>query len=208
MGGYAAIAAPIFMWSGFFAAALNRHGYNLLTRPFSDLAARGTSNSTLFDVGFFLVPGVLVAFAGVGLWFAGRRSPSNRAWRTGAALVVGTGLFLFMTGVFQQDPRSVAAGILHGTVSQICFAIASVAPVILFFASSRDVHLDPPRRLWLMTGVAALAIEAAGVALKPVLHYADGFFQRPFTVALTIWFLATGAWLLRARSAEGLSLAE
>lgn len=198
-GGYAAIAAPVLMWSGFLAAALARPGYNLLTRPFSDLATRGTSNSTVFDVGFFIVPGALTTLVGLGLWFAGR----SRGWRAGAALVGAVGVFLVATGVFQQDPASSSASILHGTVSQTCFAIATGAPAVLFGASFRESSLNPPRHLWLATGVAAAVIEIAGVALRPVLHYPDGLFQRPFTVALTIWFVATGAWLLRAGTAEG-----
>ncbi len=193
------------MWSGFLAAALSRQGYNLLTRPFNDLATRGTANSTIFDIGFFIVPGVLITLVGAGLWFAGE---AGRAWRTGSVLIGAVGFFLFATGIFQQDPTSTTASILHGTVSQTCFAIASVAPVVLFVASFRDRHLGPPRQVWLATGVAALLIEGVGVALRPVVHYPDGFFQRPFTIALTVWFVATGAWLLRARRAEGLVVAE
>lgn len=204
-GGYAAIAAPVLMWSGFFAAALTRQGYNLLTRPFSDLATRGTSNSTVFDIGFFIVPGTLIVLVALGLWFAG---DAGRMWRTGAALIGATGLFLSATGIFQQDPGSSTASILHGTVSQTCFAIATVAPVVLFLASFRDPHLQPPRQVWLVTGIAAAVIEGVGVALRPFLHYPDGFFQRPFTAALTVWFVATGAWLLRGRRATGLALAE
>ncbi len=205
IGGYAAIAAPVVMWSGFFAAALSRQGYNLLTRPFSDLATRGTANSTVFDIGFFIVPGMLIAVVALGLWFAGE---SGRMWRAGSVGIGAVGFFLFATGIFQQDPRSSTASILHGTVSQTCFAIASVAPVVLFVAPFRDRHLSPPRQVWLATGVAALLIEGVGVALRPLLHYPDGFFQRPFTIALTVWFVATGAWLLRARRAQGLAVAE
>ena len=195
----------MLMWSGFFAAALTRQGYNLLTRPFSDLATRGTSNSTVFDVGFFIVPGLLIALVALGLWFAGE---GGRMWRAGAALTGATGLFLFATGVFQQDPGSSTASILHGTVSQICFAIATVAPVVLFIASSRDQHLQPPRQVWLATGIAAVVIEGAGVVLRPFLHYPDGFFQRPFTIALTVWFVATGAWLLTRRGTTGPAFTE
>lgn len=193
------------MWAEFLVMGLTRPGYNLLTRPFSDLATRGTSNAALFDLGFFIVPGLLTAVAGVGLWFTGGRS---HAWRAGSVLTVAAGVFLFATGVFPQDPSSFTASIVHGTVSQICFAIASVTPLVLFVGSSRDAHLETPRRLWLMSGLAALAIEGGGIALRPFLHYPDGFFQRPFTVALTIWFVATGAWLLRVRKAEGLAVAE
>lgn len=202
--GYAAIATPVLMWAGFFAAALTRPGYNLLTRPFSDLATRGTSNATVFDLGFFVLPGVLTIVVGAGLWVAG----STPWWRLGATLICAAGGFLVATGAFQQDPGSSSAAILHGTVSQTCFAIASVAPVVLFLASFRDARLSPPRRVWLVTGLSAALIEGAGVALRPVYHYPDGLFQRPFTIALTVWFVATGAWLLRARSGEGLALAD
>ena len=204
-GGYAAIVTPVVMWCGFFAAALARPGYNALTRPFSDLATRGTSNATLFDLGFFILPGILIAVVAVGLWFAG---DAGSMWRAGTTLIGATGLFLFATGVFQQDPTSSTASILHGTVSQTCFAIASVAPVVLLVASFRDRHLQAPREVWLGTGLAALRIECIGLVLRPFLHSPDGLFQRPFTVALTVWFVATGAWLLRSRHATGLAAGE
>jgi hypothetical membrane protein len=202
--GYAAIVTPVLMWTGFLVAGLSRPDYNLLTRPFSDLATRGTSNATIFDLGFFVVPGLLTALVGVGLWHV----RAGLVWRLGSLLIVAAGIFLFATGVFQQDPSSGTASILHGTMSQICFAIASVAPIVLFVGSSDAAHLDAPRRLWLLSGLAALAIEGLGVALRPFLHYPDGFFQRSFTMALTIWFVATGAWLLRVRKAEGLHVAD
>lgn len=204
-GGIAAIAAPILMWSGFFTAALTRPDYNLLTRPFSDLATRGSANAIPFDIAFFLIPGGLAVVVGMGLWFAGS---TNRAWRAGAVLIVAAGVLLFATGIFQQDPTLDAASILHRTVSQFCFAVASVAPVVLFIASRKDVRIDAPRGVWLVTGIAAAAMEVVALALLPVVHYPDGLFQRPFTIALTAWFVATGAWLLRMRGAEGLVIAE
>ena len=195
-GGFAAIAAPVVMWGEFLAHGLARHGYNMLTRPFSDLATRGTPNATEFDLGFFLLPGVLTVLVGAGLWFAAHE---GRTWRAGAALIMAAGVFLFATGMFPQDPSSFAERLLHGTMSQICFAIAAVAPIVLFIGSTRHPHLGPPRRIWLVAGVAALLIEAAALAIRPLAAYPDGIFQRPFTVALTIWFVATGAWLLRLR---------
>jgi hypothetical membrane protein len=195
-GGFAALAAPALMWSEFLTFGTSRSGYNLLTRPFSDLATRGTPNSTAFDLGFFIVPGVLTVVVGLGLWFASRE---GHAWRVGSLLIMAAGVFLFATGVFQQDPRSYVAGLLHGTMSQTCFAIASVAPLVLFVGSTRHTHLGAPRRLWLLAGLAAIAIEGVGIAVRPVTTYPDGLFQRPFSLVLTVWFVATGIWLLRAR---------
>ena len=187
------------MWSEFLTFGTSRSGYNLLTRPFSDLATRGTPNSTVFDLGFFIVPGVLTVVVGLGLWFASRE---GHAWRVGSLLIMAAGVFLFATGVFQQDPRSYVAGLLHGTMSQTCFAIASVAPLVLFVGSTRHTHLGAPRRLWLLAGLAAIAIEGLGIAVRPVATYPDGLFQRPFSLVLTVWFVATGIWLLRARQAN------
>lgn len=195
-GGLAALAAPTVMWTEFLTHGLTRHGYNMLTRPFSDLATRGTPNALEFDLGFFLLPGVLTVLVGVGLWFAAQDS---RSWRAGALLIVASGVFLFATGMFPQDPQSFMQSLLHGTMSQICFAVAAVAPIVLFLGSLRHAHLDPPRRVWLVAGVAALFIEVAGLAMKPFTTYPDGVFQRPFTIVLTIWFVATGMWLLRLR---------
>jgi hypothetical membrane protein len=201
--GWAALAAPLLMWSEFLTMGISRPGYNMLTRPFSDLATRGTLHAGLFDLGFFLVPGVLIMVLGVGLWFAIR---GGQAWRAGAAMVVGSGLFLIAAGAFPQDPNSIVAGLLHGTMAQTCFALASVAPLVLFVGSGSHTHAGPPRRIWLAAGFAAFAIEALAIVLRPLLSYPDGFFQRPFTLVLTIWFITTGAWLLRGHKFEGLSV--
>lgn len=198
-GGFAAFAAPALMWSEFLTHGLNRRGYNMLTRPFSDLATRGTPDANEFAIGFFLVPGLLTVLVGIGLWFATRE---GQAWRLGSLLIMAAGMFLFATGVFQQDPQSSTAALLHGTMSQTCFAIASVAPLVLFIGSLRKSHLDPPRLLWLVAGLAAVAIEGIGIAVRPITTYPDGLFQRPFSFVLTIWFVATGAWLLRLRSRD------
>jgi hypothetical membrane protein len=201
--GWAALAAPLLMWSEFLAMGLSRHGYNLLTRPFSDLATRGTPHANLFDLGFFVVPGLLTVVIGVGLWYA---IDGGRPWRIGALMVATSGVFLVATGAFQQDPSSIVAGMLHGTMAQTCFAVASTAPLVLFAGSRGHVDHGPPRRLWLVLGVASFAIEALAIAARPVVSYPDGLFQRPFTLVLTVFFLATGAWLLRARNNEGLSV--
>jgi hypothetical membrane protein len=200
--GFAAVAAPLLMWSEFLTMGISRHGYNLLTRPFSDLATRGTQNAGIFDLGFFIVPGVLTVVIGLGLYAVS----GNQFWRIGALMVTASGVFLTAAGVFPQDPNSFVEGLLHGTMAQTCFALASAAPLVLFIGSGNKTPFAPPRRVWLGAGIAAFAIEALAIALRPLASYPDGFFQRPFTLVLTIWFITTGAWLLRGHNLEGLSV--
>jgi hypothetical membrane protein len=201
--GWAALTIPVLMWTEFLAMGISRSGYNLLTRPFSDLATTGTPNAGVFAAGFFFVPGLLTVLLGIGLWFV---IGGNLVWRLGAVMVVVAGVFLVATGVFPQDPKVAMAGVLHGTVSQVCFAVASAAPLVLF-AGSRNHHLaPPPRRVWLGLGIASLFIEAFGVLVRPALQLPYGVFQRPFTLVLTAFFITTGFWLLRGREIEGLSV--
>ena len=159
------------MWSEFLTMGISRHGYNLLTRPFSDLATRGTPNAGLFDLGFFFVPGVLTVIIGLGLYAVS----VNQAWRIGALMVTASGVFLAAAGAFPQDPNSFVEGLLHGTMAQTCFAMASAAPLVLFIGSGNKTLFAPPRRVWLGAGIAAFAIEALAIALRPLLPYPDGF---------------------------------
>jgi len=184
---------------------LSRSGYNLLTRPFSDLATTGTANAALFSAGFFFVPGLLTVVLGIGLFMTVR---GTWLWRLGAAMVVIAGVFLLGTGAFPQDPHSPMAGVLHGTVSQVCFAIASMAPLVLFSGSRSGTHGPLPRRLWLGLGIAALAIEGFGLLVRPAMHIPYGLFQRPFTLVLTAFFVTTGFWLLRDRQTTGLTVSD
>jgi hypothetical protein len=87
-------------------------------------------------------------------------------------------------------------------MAQICFALASVAPLVLFFGSRDHAHLAPPRRIWITAGLASFSLEAFALAVDPLVHYPDGMFQRPFTLVLTPFFVTTGTWLLRSRGLE------
>jgi hypothetical membrane protein len=196
VSGVLSLAAPILMWSNFLAFAPLRHGYNLLTQPFSQLAAVGTPNAALFDLGFFLIPGALTIGIGVSLLLTLRGS---RAWRAGTLLIVASGVFLFATGIFPMDYHSPAESSLHSALSQICFALASFTPLGLFLVSRSHDHLSPPRRAWLCTGLASFAIEILGFTLLPALHVPYGYFQRSLTLTLTFFFVTTGLWLLRTR---------
>ena len=203
MAGFAALAAPVLMWSEFLTMGALRHGYNLVTGAASDLAARGTSNAAVFSAGFFCLPGLLTVLVAGGLWVAHRES---RMWRLGAVMVGVAGIFLVLTGAFPLDPHSQAADFLHGLVSQTCFVIVTGSMVALWAGAPRETRVSPPRRIWLAVAAAVVVIEAFNVLLRAPLALPNGLFQRPFTITLTAWFVATGIWLLRGHKVEGLSV--
>jgi hypothetical membrane protein len=195
--GLAALFAPTLMWSALFVFGPRRHGYNLLSRTFSELSARGTPYAFLFELGFFLIPGVLALVVALGLWFG---FPATLLWRLGAALIFLAGLFLCAAGVFPQDSSSMTAGIIHRFLAQTCFFLTSLAPFFLSAGSSAPTHSAPPRRLWLATGIASFAIAVAGLTLRSLIPAPEGFFEHSFTLVLTLFILATGIWLLRSHS--------
>lgn len=202
LAGFAALAIPSLMWSEFLTMGTLRHGYNLLTGAASDLATRGTPNALIFSAGFFFLPGLLTVLVAAGLWIAHRE---RRTWRIGAVLVGLAGVFLVLTGMFPQDPTSPLSGVLHGAVSQTCFAIAAASMVALAAGAPREAHAKPPRRLWMASAGSVVLIEAFNVLLRAPLGVPNGLFQRPFTLALTAWFVVTGIWLLRSHRLPGLS---
>ena len=191
VGGMAAVAAPLLMWAECIGHGLARSGYDLLTRAASDLGARGAPDAAPFTVGFFYGPGLLTGLLGVGLWRAVR---GGWAWRTGALLVVAEGLLLVLAGAFPEDATSARATSLHQDLANACFTAAVLAPLALVWGAPAAAF-GPPRRLWLLSGAVLALLQVTGAVVGASVP--PGLVQRPFGLVLTVWFLSTGAWLLR-----------
>lgn len=195
LAGVAALLAPLLMWVEFFVMGSLRPGYNLVTGAASELAARGTTHAAVFSAGFFFLPGVLTLFVATGLWRTGR---GGHLWRTGALLVAVAGALLVLTGVFPLDRTSALSSGLHGIVSQACFAIVTVAMLLMSAGASRIQWEGVPRRLWLGLGFGLTAVELFNLTFRQAMALPNGLFQRPFMILVTVWFVVTGVWLLRA----------
>lgn len=191
----AALLAPFLMWVEFFAMGSLRPGYNLVTGAASELAARATSNAAVFSAGFFFVPGLLTLVVAAGLWRAGE---GGRLWRTGALLVAAAGALLVLTGVFPLDRASTLSSGLHNTVSQTCFVVVTVAMLLMAAGAPRVPSVGVPRRLWIGLGALLTAVELFNLTFRQAMGLPNGLFQRPFLLLLTVWFVGTGVWLLRA----------
>lgn len=192
--GAAAFAAPLLMWVEFIGHGLARPGYDLLTRAASDLGARGVPDAASFTIGFFYVPGLLVALLGVGLLGA---IPAGWTWRAGSVLVVVEGLLLVLMGLLPEDPASTAATSLHQEVATIGFTAAMLAPLVLWRGAPSRTWFGPPQRIWLCSGAILAMIQVAGMLIGAAVPLPPGLIQRPFGLVLTVWFVSAGTWLLR-----------
>ena len=193
LAGVLAVAVPAVMWAEFLGMGLSRPGYDMLTDQASQLGAWGTPNAGLFTVGFFYAGGLLTALLGIGLQLCGIR---GWLWRGGAAMITVAGLLLVLGGYFPTAGESPQATQAHIWLTQTCFVLASVAPFLLLAGARQRLPLWV-RRIWLSSSIGALVIECIAVMLRSQIHFPEGLFQRPFLAALTIWFVATGTWLLR-----------
>ena len=193
-GAVAALAAPVLMWTEFLAVGTATPGFNLLARAASDLGAVGAAHRRLFDAGFFLIPGALTMIAGVSLL---RARGGGRVWAAGAVLVAADGVLLLLAGLFPETPGDPAATAMHQLFATWCFAVAGVAPTLLAVG-------ERPRRLtrgwWVRAALAAalLVTEGAGILTRLFAVYPEGWFQRPFGLLLSAWYVAVAIWLLGA----------
>lgn len=195
-GGVSATVAPLLMWTAFIGAGTATPGYNLLTRAASDLGARGVTTAALYVPFFFYLPGFLAVLAGLGLlatWKGGK------VWQLGALLVMVEGVFLILAGAFAEDAHSMVATTVHQELAGVAFIAAALAPLALVLGRPKTPEWRPPLRLWLLTGGTLIAIYVGALLLKAAgVTYPSGLYQRPFTIVLTVWYLATGLWMLRA----------
>src|SRR5579864_4235893 len=103
VGGVAGIATPVVMWTAFLLAAFFRPGYDLIRDPSSELGEIGSPGAAIFNLAFFLVPGVLTICFGAAL--AG--FPGGRWERLAGSLMISlSGLSMFASGLIPMAPNS------------------------------------------------------------------------------------------------------
>src|SRR5579864_7734844 len=103
VGGAAGMATPIVMWTAFLVAAFLRPGYDLIRDPSSELGQLGSPGAAIFNVAFFLVPGVLTLCLGAAL----ATFPGGRWARLAGSLMISfSGLSMFASGLIPMAPNS------------------------------------------------------------------------------------------------------
>lgn len=191
-GAVAAIVVPLLMWAEFLGVGLWTPGYNVFTRAASDLGAVGAPTAGQFRMGFFVLPGVMAVVVAAALLALPFRS---FWWRLGGGVVALNGVLLVLAGLNPENPLSPSDTARHQMLATFCFGAAAVASAALLagLPGAASSRLAP--RAWLLGTPALLSLQFGGLVARSFVTFPDGLFQRPFGIALTVWYAGT-AWLL------------
>lgn len=198
LGGAAAVAAPLAMWTTFLLAARLRAGYDALRAPASELGQMGSSGAWMFNLGFFVGPGLLTIGLAVVISTIGPR----RWARLGASLMLGVGgLSLIASGLVPMSPDSAQITFWHRFAG---LPLITVLPAGILLMGA-VLPAEPEWRLArALSGVAGSAlIGLIAVYRLGFLAIPDGVFQRAGLLVLTCWFLALGLSLIHSYREKG-----
>lgn len=94
------ILAVVIFWSAYFIIANQRPEYSYLTKAISELGSVDVSNKWIWNISGYIVPGILIAIFGYGLYKSLATEKSNRLALFGITL---SGLFMTLSGIFPGD---------------------------------------------------------------------------------------------------------
>ena len=192
LGALAGIAAPLLMWIAFFLAGVKRNGYNLLLDPASELGQAGIPGAWAFNLGFFVIPGVLI------MTFAARLNGLLARRRFGpiVSLLIGvSGLSLLLSGLITMNPGSPPSSLWHQTVGLPLLTTLPAGILLASMALPQQPGWQFYRGLCLAIGLLLVAL-IAGYELH-VFGLRDGILQRANLLLLTGWYVAMGIRLIR-----------
>ncbi len=195
VGGAAGMATPIVMWTAFLVAAFLRPGYDLIRDPSSELGQLGSPGAALFNMAFFLVPGVLtICFGAAVATFPGRR------WaRLAASLMISlSGLSTFASGLIPMAPNSEPLTFWHRFAGLPLLTVFPAGILLLSLVLRSDLRLRADARLGLLCG--SVLVILIGCYELHVVAIPDGLFQRLSLAVLTPWFVGIGIRLFRLNS--------
>ena len=199
-GGAAGVVTPVLMWTAFLLAALLRPGYDLLRDSSSELGQIGSPGSPIFNVAFFLVPGVLTICFGAAL-----ATLPGRLWlRLTASLMISlSGVSVLASGLVPMASTSAQLTFWHRFAGLPLLTVLPAGILLLSLGLSSELGWRPCGWLGLLCGFVLVIL--IGCYRLDVVTIPDGFFQRASLAVLTPWFVAIGLRRMRLnwRSPKG-----
>ena len=194
--GVCSVVAATLFWTALVAFGAVRTGYSHLTKAVSELGAVGAPHALAWNVLGFIVPGLLLAAAGMAIAAVvdGRSGPLR--W-----LLTGSGLAFAATGIFPALMHH-GSPVMHApsTIGHVVMLLLSsllwlIAVCLVLRTMSQQPRLRPLLVPCAIVTVIALLGFAANVfhaAIQP-LAYRPGLAQRLGFAGYFLWFV----WLSR-----------
>jgi hypothetical protein len=206
---YSAVAAvcgmlvgPLVLVPWALAAVVQPDEFSLVNHPSSDLGADTAAHAWISNQLGSNLPGVLLAVFGLGLW---QVLGSSRAARAGSALVIASGVGVFLSGFFTLDCREIDARCensswqagVHVAVTAPALLTLAAAPFVLARGLRHESRWGDLAKPSLAVGVSALAGFAVGSAVG------EGLGQMlPIALWLS-WIAVLAVRMLRLARAKG-----
>jgi hypothetical membrane protein len=200
MVGFLGIAACVVFWATSFVLGALRPSYSHSLDTISELGARGTPNAIWWNVVGFIVPGLLLAWAGGVIAQSIGREQSKVRSLAGLLLAL-SGLAIAVQGVLPADMTNGVADITspytrgHFISSLVAAAAWSIGVLLLTGPMKRSPEW---RRLRIVSIVLVLLAVVASFALRGTLP--DGLAQRLGNAVFFAWFVLTSLKLMQLRS--------
>ncbi len=176
-------------------AALRTDGYTHATKAVSELGAIGAPYATAFNILGLIAPGALIFVLACGLFGLARR--------TGPVLLMGSGLFMALSGFAPVDMSDLRApvSVFHaigamGTGVTWLAALFLLGPMFKSFGLPIWARLTPWFSLFMAVSTLwQVVFQATGLVMP-------GWGQRIGFAGLFVWAAITGILLLRRRQGD------
>ena len=188
--GWLAILTPIWFGLLYLVMSSLHPDYNHATKAISELGSLDAPNLWVWNIGGFVLPGLVISLLGIGLdrHFRGEQGASWVSW----PLII-SGLFMAMSGVFPGDfeNRTSPTMILH--------AIGSFGSFIAFlfcgFAAPALLRRHAGWRTYVLPSIAIVVLSIASGFFRT--GNAPGLGQRMGFIFFFMWIGFVGVGLIR-----------
>jgi hypothetical membrane protein len=190
------VFACVVFWLAMFVLGALRTPYSHVTNYISELGAIGTPHAVAWNIVGFILPGVLLAFAGKAI--GDSPSPKSLMSRTAGWLLVLFGISIAGQGLFPaviEDSRPVVTS-WHTTTHLLMSVLTGIAWALALLLLIVPMRRDPRWHGWYVFNIAAVLLVAIG---SPGLSGAvpKGLSQRIIDVLVFGWFIATSLKVLQ-----------
>jgi hypothetical membrane protein len=190
------VFACVVIWPAMFVLGSLRPSYSQVTNYISELGAIGAPHAAAWNIVGFIIPGVLLAFAGKAVGNSPR--PKSLASRTAGWLLLLFGISVAGQGLFpavMKDAQLVVTS-WHTTTHLLMSLLSGIAWIVALLLLIVPMRRDPRWRGWYVLNVAAVLLVLIGSAsLRGAVP--DGLSQRIVDALVFGWFIATSLKLLQ-----------